>query len=122
MLKKGCEAGTACPSGLKTGETERVTAVTLPDIFEQERLRTVDLLKMDCEGSEFAILYQTNPVTLSRIGQMAIEVHPNNDAGTHNADALREFLTAAGFTVHINERGTYLWARQEDKPGTQGGE
>ena len=113
---------TACPSGRKSGKAEKVKAVTLQDIFEQERLRTVDLLKMDCEGSEFSILYHTNPATLRRIGQMAIEVHGNADDDTHNAHALGEFLTAAGFTVRSNERGTYLWAWQQDKHGTQGGE
>ena len=94
---------TACPSGRKSGKAEKVKAVTLQDIFEQERLRTVDLLKMDCEGSEFSILYHTNPATLRRIGQMAIEVHGNADDDTHNAHALGEFLTAAGFTVRSNE-------------------
>jgi FkbM family methyltransferase len=106
---------TASPSVHKTGKTEEVKAVTLLDIFEQEGLRTVDLLKMDCEGSEFSILYQTSPETLKRISQMAIEVHGNRDADNHNANALKEFLTATGFTVHSNERGRYLWARQEEK-------
>ncbi len=106
---------TACPSGRATGKTEKVQAVTLQDIFEQEGLRRVDLLKMDCEGSEFSILYRAHPETLRRIGQMAIEVHGNGDAEDHNADALGEFLTAAGFTVHTNKRGTYLWARQEER-------
>ena len=106
---------TACPSEPKTWKIEKVKAVTLLDILESEGLRTVDLLKMDCEGSEFSILYQTSPETLRRINQMAIEVHGNRDADNHNANALRAFLTATGFTVRTNENGTYLWARQDDK-------
>jgi FkbM family methyltransferase len=103
-----------CPSEDETGRKERVEAVTLQNIFESEALNEVDLLKMDCEGSEFPILYETSPETLRRIGQMVIEVHSNSDS-RHNADALREFLIATGFTVRVNERGTYLWARKEGK-------
>jgi FkbM family methyltransferase len=106
---------TVCPSERKTWKAEEVKAVTLLDIFERERLETVDLLKMDCEGSEFSILYQTSPETLRRISQMAIEVHGNSDADNHNSEALQKFLTTAGFAVRSNKRGTYLWARREDK-------
>ena len=106
---------TICPWERKTRKAEKVKAVTLHDIFEQERLGTVDLLKMDCEGSEFSILYNTSPETLRRISRMAIEVHGTSDVDNHNSHALHEFLTAAGFAVRRNKRGTYLWARREDR-------
>ena len=106
---------TVCPSKHMTWKVEKVKAITLLDIFKAEGLRTVDLLKMDCEGNEFSILYQTSPETLRRINQMAIEVHDNSDADNHNAKALREFLTATGFTVRTNDNNTYLWARQNEK-------
>jgi len=108
-------AATAIPSEHKMRRAEKVEAVTLLDIFETEGLQKVDLLKMDCERSEFSILYESTPETLRRIDQMAIEVHPNRDAGNQNANALREFLTSTGFIVRTNDRGTYLWARQRDK-------
>lgn len=106
---------TACPPKHKTAKSEKVKAITLQDIFETEGLCRVDLLKMDCEGSEFSILYQSSPETLRRISQMAMEVHPNRDADNHNVNALREFLTLIGFAVQTNNRGTYLWARQNAK-------
>jgi FkbM family methyltransferase len=108
-------AATAIPSEHKMRRTEKVEAVTLLDILKTEGLHKVDLLKMDCERSEFSILYESAPETLRRIDQMAIEVHPNQGASNHNANALREFLTSTGFTVRTNDRGTYLWARQKDK-------
>ena len=105
----------ACPPEHKTTRTERVMAVTLLEILETEGLQTVDLLKMDCEGSEFSILYQSRPETLRRISQIAMEVHPNLYDDNHNADSLRKYLTPIGFTVRANDSGTYLWAWQEGK-------
>jgi FkbM family methyltransferase len=106
---------TAIPSDRKMKRTEKVRAVTLLEILEAEGLDKVDLLKMDCEGSEFSILYESTPETLRRIDQMAIEVHPNHDADNHNANALRELLKSTGFTVRTDDRGAYLWARQREK-------
>ena len=102
---KVCAAGAA-------EKTERVRALTLLQIMEEEGLAGVDLLKMDCEGSEFSILYGSTAETLRRIGQMAIEVHPDPGDGEKNAAALSAFLASAGFSVSTNARGTYLWAQK----------
>jgi FkbM family methyltransferase len=51
----------------------------------------VDLLKLDCEGSEAEILAACD---LSRVGRVVLEWHP-----PHDPDALADRLTAAGFTV-----------------------
>ncbi|MGA3173795.1 MAG: FkbM family methyltransferase [Syntrophorhabdales bacterium] len=100
-----------------TTMSEKVRAVTLLQILEEEGLPWVDLLKMDCEGSEFSILYRSTPETLGRIGQMAIEVHPNRQDDESNAGALCAFLESAGFTVRTNDKGSYLWARnRRDRP------
>ena len=96
---------------------ETVRAVTLLEIMEEEGLSVVDLLKMDCEGSEFSILYGSTGKTLERIGQMAIEVHPDPADERKNASALSAFLASAGFRVATNDRGTYLWAQnRKDAP------
>ncbi len=58
-------------------KSETVRAVTLLQIMEEEGLAGVDLLKIDCEGSEFSILYGSTGETLRRVGQVAIEVHPD---------------------------------------------
>jgi FkbM family methyltransferase len=101
------------PADENATKTHTVIAVTLFDIFQEEGLSKIDLLKIDCEGSEFSILYQSSLATLSQISQMAIEVHPNHHEANNNADALRRFLNAAGFVVRTNDQGTYLWAWQE---------
>jgi FkbM family methyltransferase len=100
---------TTIPSGRKTGRTEKVKAVTLAEVLKEEGLNRIDLLKMDCEGSEFSILYQSSHDTLERVSQMALEVHSRSNSG-ENTDSLSKFLISHGFKVRTNKKGTYLWA------------
>ena len=48
-------------------KTIQVPCVTLSEIFEEHHLKRCDLLKMDCEGSEYSILYNCPPDYLERI-------------------------------------------------------
>jgi len=61
--------------------TIQVPCVSLPEIFDEHHLEQCDLLKMDCEGSEYSILYNCPPEYLKRIVQMAIEVHQGSGFG-----------------------------------------
>ena len=70
---------------------------------------------MDCEGSEYDILYSAPPEALSRISELRIEYH-HLDAPEENVDSLKQFLKAAGFAVTleeaISETNGNLWARR----------
>ncbi|VVM07004.1 hypothetical protein MAMC_01393 [Methylacidimicrobium cyclopophantes] len=107
--------------GWPEGEDLRIVvpSVTLEEIFRRERLGDCDLLKMDCEGSEYAILYGTSPELLCHIRRMAIEVHPGT-APAENLENLASFLGALGFETAA--RGAteftamlYAWRRRERK-------
>ena len=50
-----------------------VPTVTLEDIFDKFKLDRIDILKLDCEGSEFSILGSTT--SLDRIGVIIGEYH-----------------------------------------------
>ncbi|WP_018291175.1 FkbM family methyltransferase [Verrucomicrobium sp. 3C] len=89
-----------------------VPAVTLEEVFRRTKLAVCDLLKMDCEGSEYAILYGTAPELLARIRRMAIEVHPGS-APSENVANLTAYLSALGFftsTRAATEFTTMLYA------------
>ncbi|MDD4933848.1 MAG: FkbM family methyltransferase [Methylacidiphilaceae bacterium] len=73
-----------------------VPSVSLEEVFRREKLATCDLLKMDCEGSEYSILYGTPPELLARIRRMAIEVHAGSAPGETLA-SLTAHLSALGF-------------------------
>ncbi len=51
----------------------RVTSLTVEDILGSHRLDHIDILKLDCEGSEFSIL--GNTTSLDRIGLIVGEYH-----------------------------------------------
>jgi FkbM family methyltransferase len=52
-----------------------IPAISFTEIIEALPKEKIDLLKMDCEGSEFDILFNTPSILLQRISIMLIEVH-----------------------------------------------
>ncbi|MEX0896429.1 MAG: FkbM family methyltransferase [Patescibacteria group bacterium] len=62
----------------------------------------VDLLKMDIEGMEQAVLSQLPTTTLQNIGQAVIEFHPT--AG-QNIEQFVELLKQANFSITISKQG-----------------
>ncbi len=83
----------------KKGNTETITvaAVSLPDVFEENGLKRCDLLKMDCEGAEYEILYNCPREIMDRIGNIVLEVH--DVPGRNNINSLKGYLTEMGFAI-----------------------
>jgi len=52
-----------------------VPCVSLASIFDDNDLEFCDLLKMDCEGAEYDILFALPTVYFGRIGAVAMEYH-----------------------------------------------
>ncbi len=103
----GSESG-AYFNGTTNTETARLT--TLPQLMRECGLERIDLLKMDCEGSEWDILPAAREV-LTRIRQICMEFHP---ARGWTAEKLAEWLRACGYEVWYTKapwNGT-LWARR----------
>ena len=86
--------------GFNENNTQTITVpcVTLTDIIWTHDLRSVDLLKMDCEGSEYDIIYHTAPELLRRISRMVIEVH-DMDKGRNNIGAFDAYVRSLGYTT-----------------------
>ena len=82
--------------------------------MDTNRLDRVDFLKMDCEGSEGAILLSTPADYLKRIGRLAIEFHDNVSAVAH--DQIQALLEQHGFRTALRWDGAspfgFLYARQ----------
>lgn len=79
------------PSG---SDTVSVPALTLSSLFHKLDLETVDLLKMDIEGSEHSVLMHADRTTLARVKRIALEYHQNRPKGP-----LFDFLQSMGFVV-----------------------
>lgn len=89
-----------------------VPALSLTQIIEENNFASIDLLKLDCEGSEYTILYNTNATALKKIKIMVIEVH-EIDQERNNICFLSDFLKDQGFkisTTKITNASYYLEA------------
>jgi FkbM family methyltransferase len=73
-----------------------VAAITLEQILSTHRLARVDLLKLDCEGSEYPIVYDTPAAVWPAIHAMVLEVH-DLDGDTRNVAALTRRLEQLGY-------------------------
>jgi hypothetical protein len=85
-----------------------VEAVSLPDIFASNRLDHIDLLKLDCEGAEYDILYRCPDSLLQRVNLIAMETH-NGVRTNENTEALCAFLKEKGFTIRMGDKH-FVWA------------
>ena len=90
------------------GKTVEVECTTLADILEEYRLASVDVLKLDCEGSEYDVLLSCAPETMRRIRRIALEMHESPEIG-HQAAELVEFLESQGFEGEVYD--------EHDRPG-----
>lgn len=92
-----------------TGSTEeRVPSTTLASLFEVNSLQKVDLLKMDCEGAEYSIVYNSPAELFERINCIAMETHPGL-AAHENTQSMVAYLQKLGYTVKQQGKDL-LWA------------
>lgn len=59
----------------KLADAVEVACTTLEDIFTRLDLARIDLLKIDCEGAEYEILFKTPAEILERIDRVVMEYH-----------------------------------------------
>jgi hypothetical protein len=75
-------------------------AVSLCVIMDGIENNNIDLLKMDCEGSEYDIIYNTPVKTIQRIQTMLIEVHDIDEK--NNVVSFDKYLNEIGYvTEHV---------------------
>lgn len=85
-----------------------VQSVSLQDIFNSCGIKKCQLVKIDCEGGEFEILFNTPESILQNIDRIILEYHDNVTIYNHND--LVNFLSSKGFSVktHKNYVHSYL--------------
>ena len=102
---------------IKSKETKeiRVQAIRLESFISKQGLDKIDLLKLDCEGSEYAILYSLPKELFSKISALSIETHKCSGLN-ENLDALKDFIANQGYHLkHLRNGITgYIWAWRSD--------
>ena len=91
-----------------------VSVRTLDEIFARHQVRHCDLLKLDCEGAEYDILFNAAENTLAAVSRISLEYHVGlND---HHPSELSEFLADRGFRVLVDSptdpEGGYLYGQR----------
>ena len=96
ILLRGFVGASEClrELGIETG-----SQINLEECFDTLGWQTVDFLKADIEGGEFA-LFSGSPPWLGRVRRIALEVHPEYG----DVNALRRNLQSAGFAVKFRDK------------------
>ena len=90
----------------KTGETDDSEGITVRCTTLDAAMANIDrcdLLKLDCEGSEYEILYSSSPQTIGKIRRIVGEFHEVDD-GEKNGNSLRKFLELNNFKIDFFEK------------------
>lgn len=78
------------------GQNIHVECVSFNEALED--VPKCDLLKIDCEGSEYEIFYSSSPETLKKVRKIVGEFHPR-DEHKRNGRALCDYLKSNGFDI-----------------------
>jgi FkbM family methyltransferase len=90
-----------------------VRTLALAPFLEREGIADIDYLKIDCEGSEYDIVFNLPASWFRRIRQIGMEVHAVDASRTSRA--MKAFLESRGFAVdlrHGNRAAAMLYARR----------
>lgn len=74
-----------------------VKAISLEALLDEQGIKQVDLLKLDCEGAEYTILMETSLDVLAQIRRIIMEYHDQDEKRHHSH--LVQFLESAGYLV-----------------------
>ncbi|WP_353717358.1 FkbM family methyltransferase [Dyadobacter sp. 676] len=90
-----------------------VPAISLSEIMAGMPREKIDLLKMDCEGSEYEIILNTPPDMIRRIETMRIEVHHVDNQ--YNVRKLGRYLCELGYDVNYSPINGFCYALEAYK-------
>jgi FkbM family methyltransferase len=74
-----------------------VKCLSLDEALDAEGIARCDLLKLDCEGSEYEILQGCSPAALKRVRRIVGEYHDRENLGT--GESLCRFLESRAFRI-----------------------
>lgn len=84
----------------------KVKTTTLEHIFEKQKIRKIDFLKIDCEGSEGEIVKSTKKSIWDRINKISMEYH--DDASSLSHKQIGRVLRKMKFKVKIKPTGKFF--------------
>jgi FkbM family methyltransferase len=77
----------------------QVASISIADAFARLEITHCDLMKIDCEGAEYPILFNTPDEVLGHVQRIVMEYHDNLTRYTHRD--MQEFLASKGYAVRV---------------------
>ncbi len=106
------------PGGSPTtgGSSTQVQSISMADAFARLDIPRCDLMKIDCEGAEYPILFNTPDEVLGRVQRIVMEYHDSITRYKHRD--MQEFLASKGYAVRVVQNYVhadlgYLYAWRE---------
>lgn len=82
---------------------ETIDCVSLKEVILNNNLKYIELIKFDCEGAEYEIIYSLPNLIFLKIKKMVIEFHDFENT-SNNFDKLYIFLRKKGFVLQRFKR------------------
>jgi len=83
-----------------------VNSIALKDVFEENKIEQCDILKLDCEGAEFEILYNLPDEYFRKIKKIRLEYHNHLINRKNKGSYLIKFLEQKGFKLKKFKKGS----------------
>lgn len=90
-------------------ELMEVPATTLTQFVEDNQIKQIDWLKIDCEGAEYQIFESLPDEVLNLVQILTVETHDSDVKGRDNA-SLAKHIASKGFKVKTNQISPLIWA------------
>src|SRR3989344_5109884 len=102
LYKKSAAAHSFVFSKTEERDIIKVKTVSLDEIVKKNNIEKIDVLKMDCEGAEYEILFNASPETLAMVKSICMEYHEYEN---RKVSELKAFLEKNGFRIRIKFSG-----------------
>ena len=88
-----------------------VQTITLDGVYDYLKVRFIDLMKLDIEGAEYAVLSTVQDASLKKIDQLVVEFHHYCVDQYSEQDTLDivSRLKSTGFKAYTQDRKVYLF-------------
>jgi len=104
-----------------SGQSEQVTAITLQELLDLQKIAYCHFMKLNCEGAEFPILLSSSAETLQRFGVILALYHCDLYGGPATERDLAAHLQGAGFRTTFRQQTAkrgWLIAQRSGEPPT----
>ncbi|MDP3881881.1 MAG: FkbM family methyltransferase [Nanoarchaeota archaeon] len=83
------------------GEKIKVKSLTLKDLFSLLKVKECDILKVDIEGAEYDLLYNSPEKIMRSVHYILLEYHKGMEQlhARYSPEAIKEFLKKRGFNI-----------------------